>query len=187
MGNMYVNICLRDASAARLAAALRGFEGDDIHIGPERGGWTCLVSEALDWQDLPVIQSYGRALSALPGGAALAVLNHDDDMLLAFAFRDGAEIAAYSSCPGALSGDPARQKPELHGPEGFAGLSEDATAGQIEELLLAEPLPVFAVELHGALVARLGLPEYSVGMGHRYMRAGSAQERWTPFAAEPAP
>lgn len=189
MGAFYVNLCARGATADRLAAEARG-RGDEGFVGPTVDGWTCLVTESLDRQDGRVIAAYGRALSR--DGAAVAVLCHDEDILWVGLYRDSQAVGDFNSFPGYFGSefdpvtmatlDPAADGdvPILRNPRAVAdafGLDEETMAG----LIPASSIDVDVIDLHERWAAALGLPPYSVGMGHRHVQRGESDVDWTPI------
>lgn len=102
MGNFYVNISVKSGDRDAILSALPIAQDPGV-IGPSENGWTVLSSAALDTQDHSVIETYCAALSAKVGVPVLGALNHDDDILMLFLYRDGGEAGHFNSSPGGFS------------------------------------------------------------------------------------
>lgn len=166
MGNFYVNIAVQseDRDAIRNAIPM---EEDPGVVGPAENGWTVLSSAALDTQDETVVETYGTGLSRALGVPVLGALDHDDDILMLFLYRDGAEAAYLNTDPGNLTGEDL--PPELRGLDAFADLA--GMTGTDMKALLLKPA-VFAVELHHQIADAMNLPKYTAGFGFRYAERG---------------
>lgn len=170
MGYFYVNLSVKGASQAELAAFLRQSRSDAF-IGPVENGWCSFTDSVIEQQDQEVIDQIGSALS-LKFDAVVSVLNHDDDILSVDVFRHGKSVANYNSCPGCFMDDPTDDdlKPQLSSSSAFADLADGLSATSVEEILLASDL--FGIELHQRFAKLIGLPSYSVGFGEKYASGG---------------
>ena len=157
MGNFYVNIAVRSDDRDALLNAIPLTQDPGV-IGPAENGWTVLSSAALDTQDDTVVTEYGTALSNALKTDVLGALNHDDDFLMLWLFRDGHEVSFFNSDPGTL-----------RGVDGFAGLM-NGDAPETQALLLKPS--VFAVDHHHEIATAFGLPDYTAGFGFRYAERG---------------
>lgn len=144
MGAFYVNCCVRGLNQGEVLDLLRRTSREG-YVGPTVNGWTALVAEDLESQDLGVIEAYGCDLTRGSDRVALTVLCHDEDVLKVGLFRGGRQVGEFDSAPdifrdpGEIDPDtltgsrppPTEEetRPVLHGAEAFAeafGLSEAA-------------------------------------------------------------
>jgi hypothetical protein len=168
MGNFYTNVTLRgvspDAAATALQAARRR-----AFIAPAHAGGTTVYDHASESQDAGILGALALSLSDQLGCNALAVLNHDDDILALALYRDGALITEFET-----------------GHAGSLRVRELCTAwnrpvaAPIVWLLLQGPRPLFEVYRHAWLAGLLGLPPWSVGAGYRYLERGEVPSPLRP-------
>jgi len=173
MGNFYVNYTLRGPEPEVVVTALKG---RSAIVTPKDKGSVVVFDAEAESQDLGVFDAVGRGLSTELRCPVLAVLNHDDDVLLYRLFDDGELLDDYNSAPAyptpsvAPSGGNAEllckafeadnpsavsailQKPQRGGPDGY----------------------LFAVHRHLALVEALGLSVFAVGAGFSQVSADDA-------------
>jgi len=96
MGNFYVNFAVKNAEPQKVADSLKGRRAI---VTPSQAGFVVVYDEQADTQAVDAIQEVGALLSKDPGEPVLAVLNHDDDILCYWLFKEGALIDAYNSAP----------------------------------------------------------------------------------------
>src|SRR5262245_42180319 len=96
MGNFYTNVTLSDVDPAAVEAWLVG-DGRQAFVGTW-GRHTVVYDSAGEIQDGSHAQLAER-LSAVFGCAALAALNHDDDVLVLDLYVDGASRGEFNSLP----------------------------------------------------------------------------------------
>ena len=171
MGNFYTNISVKTADADRLAEILRGQQCDAYLLPAE--AWTVVFDRASDEMLMP-LEPLTALISRELAGTALAVLDHDDDVLMYLLYRDGEKLDEYSSRPGYFTGE--NSPPE----GGKAGLLCEAVGlpdreKTVQAILQPEKLPVFAYEQHRQLAEALSLPPGAVGCGYRYIAAGESE------------
>lgn len=183
MGNFYVNYTLRGSTQREAAAALSGRRAA---VSPEQGGAVVVFDEESDFQDSKVVSALTERLSASLECPALAVRNHDDDILYFCLYSNGELVDEYDSNPGYFdfdsgkdldwealaSGNPEEAMKSLPPPAPPRGgdasalcsafSSEDTAA--VEAILRAEDKQyVFAFERHRALCRALAIPDFAVG------------------------
>lgn len=187
MGNFYVNICVNELASTQLEAWL-GAQLFPSYVGPELNGWVCFVSEPLDAQEQTIIHDFGSVLTKDSSRLAVTVLNHDDDVLVIEIFQNGARLAAYNSCPGYFTEDATEDdwRPHLDDASAFAALKPGVTEQQIKQTLVEGEMSAFACDTHQAVVDLLGLPDYSVGEGFRYVSRGKSDISWKLVPGKPA-
>lgn len=188
MGNMYTVHVTKGISRDRVVAALSGRSAGVFDAGP---GWVVVCDERADSQSGEEVRRVSELLSAA-GGPCVCVMNHDDDVLVLQLAIDGAVVDEYVSAPDFFDG-PARA------PTGgdaarlctVVGAGGASTADKLELVLRTwtdweaaadaadgeegseSPDYLFEIERHRDIVQLLGLPGASVGVGYRYLSAGS--------------
>jgi hypothetical protein len=181
MGSFYTNVTLRSSDKDRIAKAIEAKRWS-AYITDLPGPYTLVFDRASEDQDGKVIDAAAAHLTASLGCAALAVVNHDDDLLWYGLYEKGKLTDTYTSAPGYFEGDDSP-------PEG--GNAEDlcrvfGADGQVDVVEAALRAPsgsedgyVFAMERHQALVEALGLPAIAVGGGFNYIEEGELPEGLT--------
>jgi len=174
VGNFYTNITLRSRDTDRIVTSLTELRRPAL-VAPPSDGFSVVYDRASEDQDPKVIDEAARHLSARLECAALAVVNHDDDVLWLGLYERGKVVDEYTSAPGYFDG-------EERAPEGgdaerlcraFGAEGRDA---EVEAALRvpagSEAGFVFEFERHQALVQALGLPLIAVGAGFTYIEEG---------------
>jgi hypothetical protein len=160
MGSFYTNITLRGVLPRDVTEALVR-EGRTAFVAPAHPGGTTVFDLACEGQDPAVLGHLARLLSRRFSCPALAVINHDDDILALALYRGGSLETEYETAHTA----------------GLRVLSlcaawERPLVTPLVWLLLRAPTPLFEVARHGGLARLLGLPSWSVGTGYRYLAQG---------------
>jgi hypothetical protein len=169
MGNFYTSIALRGPDQDQALAALKA-QGRIAYISPTENGFAIVCDEETESQDDMILTDLASDLSDRLQCVALAVLNHDDDILAYWLFEKGEFVDDYDSCPGYFEGDDS-------GPEGgdaeklCRALGAAGRAAEVQAILSNTDDYLFAIERHGALAEVLGLPSFSVGLGYDYIAA----------------
>ena len=117
------------------------------------------------------ISNLAGELSDALGCAALAVFDHDDDVLFVELFEAGQAIDRYDSAPGYFEWDGEGDEPAPVG--GDASVLTRVFGGdpaEVETVLRGEY--DFAFERHRDLVTCLSLPLVAVGLGFEYLARG---------------
>lgn len=175
MGNFYVNVTVKGPTQGDLVAHLKTADCR-AYLSPTVQGVTSVVSDLCDLMSGGDFMTFATELSKALGSPALAVMNHDDDILAYWLFKRGTLVHEYDSNPGYFSG-------EGGGPSGgdAQGLCEalgcPGDAEAVERVLRrpgaeADDGFIFAYERHRALLDALGLPGHAVGLGWSYVEAG---------------
>ena len=132
-----------------------------------------VFDEESDSQSVEVVFGLGAKLSTEVGCSVLAVLNHDDDILMYGLFENGKLTDQYNSAPDYFDPDG-----ELAGPSGgdaarLAAAFGSDKADLIEEILRKSSYDesgyIFAIERHVDLAKALGLPDVWVNLGFNYL------------------
>lgn len=173
MGSFYTNVTLRGPAQEEVLAHLAD---RPAYVSRTSGGFTVVLDEASEMQDLDDLLGVTASLSARFDCPALAALNHDDSVLYLSLFEHGEQVDQYNSCPefddedgdgdssGPAGGDAARWVAAFGG-----------DAGALEHAL-RDTAFVMATERHAAVVAALGMPAFAVGTGYNYVEADDASE-----------
>ena len=193
MGNFYVNVALKGAQQAPVAEHLAGLRCD-AYVSPTVGGVTMVCEALCDSQDDAHIRAFIGGLSQHFRCPALAVLNHDDDLLWYGLYQAGVLDHEYNSAPDFFEDDLFRALDEeleadddgVSVPEGgdaaalCAAFGPAADPAAVETILRAlddESGYVFAFERHEALARALALPGFLVCSGYRTPGAGRLSGR----------
>ncbi len=168
MGNFYVNFAVKNAEPQKVANSLKGRRAI---VTPSQAGFVVVYDEQADTQAVDAIQELGALLSKDPGEPVLAVLNHDDDILCYWLFKEGALIDAYNSAPDSFEEGAEEQGGDA---ELLCATLGEGSAEEVDELLRSDH--VFAVDLHTKLGEALKLPACSIGLGFEYVRQGEIED-----------
>ncbi len=188
MGNFYVNITLKGPGRDQIVAGLTE-AGCDAYLSPTVDGVTTICEAVCDSQDDDYIRAFAAKLSERLGCPALAVLNHDDDVLWYGLYAAGVLDHEYTSSPDFFEAEFLDPDDDLELdddgvsiPEGgdaqalCAAFGPAADPAAVETILRAlddETGFVFAFERHEALAKALGLPAYTVCCGYRDLERGA--------------
>jgi hypothetical protein len=172
MGNFYTNITLRGSNQDSIAEYLTE-QNRSAYVSPTVNHCTVVYDEECESQDTDTLEALASDLSKRFSCPALAVLNHDDDILWYKLFEAGQLTDEYDSCPDYFDAD----AEELSMPKGgdarrlCSTFESEQNVSEVERILRA-PNPdayVFAVERHEDLVKALGMPTFAAGCGYNYI------------------
>lgn len=173
MGNFYTSHTLRGVGQQDVAAHMRG---KSAVVSPAQDGCVVVFDEESDDQDPQVVADLASRLSGALSCPLLAIINHDDDVLMYHLYVKGELIDEYNSCPDYFdegdggSGFTSGNAEKLC--EAFGVPDAEAVEGILRKSSLDADGYVFELERHQALFQALGLPEFAVGVGYRYFDAG---------------
>ena len=182
MGNFYVNHSVKGATQADIVAILER-EGRTAFVTPRLGDTVVVYDYEADGQAVESVIALGEILSREGGGTTLAVLNHDDDLLRYWLFKEGALVDLYKSNPDHTESEPWRMIGNADDPPSrqdgdarvlCATMAPGTDPTHVEAILRAVEL--VPVELHERLAEALGLPSCSVGLGYEYVDRGELEE-----------
>jgi hypothetical protein len=160
MGNFYTNVTLRTTVRKEVIEHMRA-QGRSCFVSPVIRGFTTVYDRLCEEQDVHDLEALAEDLSSAFHCSALAVLNHDDDVLWIGLTRDGKGITTYNS-EQILSGSAWKLAQEYR----VLGLVP------LVWFLMRWPIVLFAIWRHGGLASALGIPNFSVGFGYRYLSRG---------------
>src|SRR5688572_27479895 len=98
MGNFYTSISLKTSNQQSVIDYLNDTQRK-AYVSPVANGFVCVFDEICDRQEVREITRLGKALSAHLRCAALAVLNHDDDVFWYQVYENGDVLDEYNSRP----------------------------------------------------------------------------------------
>lgn len=186
MGNFYVNYTLRGPAPQAVAAVLAGRASV---VSPSQNGCVVVFDEESDAQNEEVIAELASRLSGRLKCPLLAVLNHDDDILMYKLFLNGDLMDEYDSTPRYFGGsedeEDEDESPPASEPEGGNAKLLCQSFGvnalkEVERILrkpaLSENGYAFAYERHADLVAALGIASFGVGTSFSALTDGDLPE-----------
>lgn len=173
MGNFYSNILLRTADQ-KAVAELLAKDKRVAYISEPAAGYLHVYDEACE-QNPDEIGKLAKKFSKRFGGHALAVINHDDDVLAYWLYQDGKKVDTYDSHPGFATDQavpPAGGKADLLA----KAFRPEASVEEIEALLRRSSRTgdefFFEVERHTALARILGWDPDLCTLGYAMVDSG---------------
>jgi len=103
MGNFYTNITLRGPDKDAVLAVLRR-DNRCAYVSQTRDHFTVVYDLETESQDEELLCHVAELLSREFACPALAVLNHDDDILIYHLYSRGEQVDSYNSAPGYFEG-----------------------------------------------------------------------------------
>lgn len=180
MGYFYSNIVTKGPTVARVAEALQGNTG---FIVPGENGCVLVCDENIEMDGHESARDLAMSLSRSLSCAALAVTNHDDDILLLDLCIRGELVDSYNSTPSFFD-DVEPSDPNGGNASALCAAFNSANAISVESILRksssSEDCYVFAVDRHRDLAHELGLPSFFVGTGFAYLAAEEFPEGLSP-------
>ncbi len=160
MGNFYTNVTLRTSDRQSLIEYMRA-NGRNCFVSPTYKGFTVVYDRLCDEQDVRDLELLTTELSSQFHCAALATLNHDDDVLWMGLAREGEWLTTYRS-------------DQVFGGSAWQMAREFNVVGLIPLIwfLMRWPIMLFAIWRHAALASVLGVPKAAVGFGYKYLSRG---------------
>lgn len=177
MGAFYTNLTLHGPNLDAVLAYLNA-QQISAYVAEPQPGMVVVYDEISDEsQDVITLMGLAERLSRQFDCGALAVLNHDDDILAFWLYENGEQRDQYDSCPGYFTGEEA---PPAGGDAAVLcrvfGV-DAAQAAELETILRTEPMGyVFASGRHSDMVDVLGLPDCAVSFGFGYIARGEVPE-----------
>jgi len=173
MGNFYTNVTTRGPSQADIAALLRSL-GRNAFLTPTTNAFTVVCDRECENQDTDLLASLALTLSTHLACPALAILNHDDDVLWYQLYDGGSLSDAYISSPEwweDLAEAPPRGNSEiLCGHMGAPG--DPARVKKVLARSTGALGYLFAIKRHVDLLKALGQPLFAAGLGYNYASRG---------------
>lgn len=160
MGNFYTNVTLRTTERQAVIEYMRA-QGRPCFVSPILRGFTTIYDRLCEEQDVRDLETLAADLSSQFRCSALAVLNHDDDVLWVGLARDGEWVTTYNSDQ-ILSGSAWSLAHEFR----VLGLLP------LVWFLMRLPIVLFEIWRHGGLASALGVPSFTVGLGYKYLSRG---------------
>lgn len=160
MGNFYTNVTLRTSDRQAVIEHMRA-EGRRCFVSPTYDGFTAIYDRLCEEQDTRDLEALATNLSSRFHCSALAVLNHDDDILWMGLARQGEWLTTYHSDQ--VASGSAWQLAKEYNVVGLLPLIW---------LLMRWPFVLFEIWRHGILASALGIPKATVGFGYKYLSRG---------------
>src|SRR6185295_19778108 len=144
------------------------------YVTPTTAGFTIVCDERCEEQDIDVLESLASGLSADLNCPALALLNHDDDVLIYKLYSNGKLVEEHNSSPTYFDPDAEPSNPSGGNAKTLCQvIGNPENVAEVERILRKSSHEndgyVFEIERHEALVGALGLPPFSVGLGYTYI------------------
>lgn len=171
MGNFYTNITLLGPDQDSVADYLTQ-HNRRAYVSPTVNRCTVVYDELCESQDTDVLEELASDLSKRFGCPALAVLNHDDDILWYKLFESGQLTDEYDSSPDYFDDEAESSMPRGGDAQKLCGLfKSEQDVAEVERILRANgpDAYLFAFERHEDLAKALGIPTFSVGCGYNYI------------------
>lgn len=166
MGNFYTNITVLDANTESIADRLRVL-GRTAFVADAHDS-SVVYDRECEAQDTEILAALAEDLSSTLDARALAVLNHDDDVLWLQLYVRGELLAEYANQGG----------PRVRARDMCRALGRPDRTLAVW-FLLHRPF-VFQVTRHARLARSLGLPEAAVGSGFTYIERGELPAAISP-------
>ena len=170
MGSFYTSLTIRGAAREEVAKALKGRKAA---ISPTIDQYTVVWDSECENQDEAILEKLSARLSSELKSPVLAALNHDDDILMYWLFKDGKKIDEYNSAPGYFDGGD--DAPRGGNAVLLADIMSTKSAAKAAEDVLRNEEYVFASERHHELLNSLAMPIAGT-IGFRYIEKGEAPE-----------
>lgn len=184
MGSFYTNITLRTDRHDDVVAALRE-QGRDAFVSAPENGCVVVFDRECEDQDVTVLRKLADGLSAKLRCAALAVLNHDDDVLMYSLHENGKLVDEYNSSPAYFDSGPG-EEPSGGDASRLCRVFGATSVAGVEAVLHGPNAAaggdgyVFESERHHELVEALGAPTIAVQTGFNYIEEGELSEDVDP-------
>ena len=160
MGNFYTNVSLRTSERSAVIRHMRE-QGRACFVSQTNSGCTVVYDRRCEEQDVNDLEALTLELSGTLHCAALAVLNHDDDVLWMGLAQNGRWVTTYDSSQ-SFSGSAIQ----------IALTFKVLGLLPLLWLLMRSPFMLFEMWRHTAIAWALGLPNFSVGLGYHYLAQG---------------
>jgi len=169
MGNFYANISLHTEDQDLVIKAIRERQ-EKAFILPPMNGWIVVFLKRIEDADFIDVGSLTQELSKICHNTAIAVVNHDDDLLWLRICRSGEFMDEYNSAPGYFEG--CDSPPSGGDAQVLAAATGQPAAAPILKSILHERSYTVQIDRHKEFAEAIGLPLPSVGFGYRYLERG---------------
>jgi hypothetical protein len=166
-GNFYTNISVHGIPTEQIFDIIRDLNRR-AYVAAAGNGWSIIYDQECDRQDTHILSALADHLASRTGGTALAVLNHDDDVLWFQLFHGQELVSEYAS-----SGGPRTRVADL------CRILGHAAATPVVWSILRVPM-ILEIFRHRFLAKKLGLPLASVGSGFDYIARGEIPQGLMP-------
>lgn len=177
MGNFYVNHAVRTTDHDRVKDLLAG---RDAYISPVINGIAAVYDKEADSQDEDITAGLAKLLSAKMDTVVMAILNHDDDILMYWLSDRGTQTDAYNSTPNYFS-DTLDTSVPSGGNSQVLCRSFGSPNFEAAERILRSDDYVFALDRHLDLLNALGVTPEILYLGYRHLEAGDFPDNLGSF------
>lgn len=174
MGNFYANITTRNISVDLIKKYLKS-NNLSAYVIKVANDYCAIFEAVCDEQNGDHISSLLKEISGQFSCPAIAVLNHDDDILAYELWLNGEKVDEYDSCPGYFQADEDRMQPEGGNAKLLSELMGNGNnVNDIERLLRSNKGNEFsfAIDRHESIAKAVGIPLQTVGYGYTYISNG---------------
>jgi hypothetical protein len=187
MGGFYTNYTLRTADHDAVVKALKGFKAV---VSPVKNGCIVVAEEKSDHQSEAHVEKLASRLSGKLKCPVLAVIVHDDDILLYWLCDQGKLVDRYNSKPGYF--DPSKASPPIGGDaQKLCRIFNSDKQERVEQILRESRTDkyVFENERHAALIRALNISKLAhfcsyagIDYNEEFDDIEFVRTRWTHFA-----
>jgi hypothetical protein len=180
MGSFYTNIALYRVNQEELIDYLTQIDRL-TWVSPVENDFTIVYDAESDEQNTTVLHDVTEQLSRQFQCPALAVLNHDDDLLWYELFDSGKFVDSYNSTPNLFDDEP-DSEPSGGDAEMLCRLFQAQAQIAEVEAILRKPQGaegyIFAWERHRDLAKAVGLPKFAVGLRYNHLEFGNLPQEY---------
>lgn len=177
MASSYTNITVKGPEQADIIAHLRTL-GRRAYVSPTTVGCTVVFDEASEGQDTELLGSLAESLSGHFGCPAVAIIDHEDAVLMYQLYVNGEIIDEYLSVPEAFEMDE-EDAMAVAGDERLIceAFGRHGYESKLREVLDNQTKYSAEYERHKDITDLLGLPRIAVNLGFMYIAGSRMPER----------
>jgi hypothetical protein len=187
VGNFYTSVTLRGPDRTTVVSAVKEL-GYCAFVSATASDLTVACEEQSDTQDEAIWLGVAQQLSQKLNCPALAVMNHDDDILCYALYRSGTPLDEYNSCPDYWATAGAADAPSGGNAQALCdAFGMPGNPVEVERILRRMPKYddgedeegfVFEWERHAGLIKALDWPDVPYQQGFGYLKNESSSSSW---------
>jgi hypothetical protein len=179
VGNFYTSVTVRGPHQEEVFAAMRALSYQAF-VTDTVSGLTVICEQQSDTQDQTIWHDVAKQVSRQLNCAALAVMNHDDDILMYALYGSGKLLDDYNSCPDYCQEEDTPAPPSKSDADALCeSFGMPGNQLEVERVLRADDEQfVFAYERHAALVKALDWPAIPYQQGFDYLMKDGSPSGW---------
>lgn len=180
MGNFYTSVTVRGPRQEEVFAAIHALSYQAF-VADTVSGLTVICEQQSDTQDQTTWHNVAKQVSHQLNCPALAVMNHDDDILMYALYAGGKLLDDYNSCPDYWEEGDTPAPPSKSDAQALCeSFGMPGNHLEVERILRAddEQQFVFAYERHAALVKALDWPAIPYQKGFDYLMQDGPPAGW---------